>query len=235
MNLMLVNKRQEVENVQSFSFKIDPEINWKAGQFMRYIIDDPHPDERRNYRFFSISSAPFEKNITLTTRFAPLNGSSFKRDLRNLNIGDKIEATGPSGDFVVEDPDERSLSANKSYVFIAGGIGITPFRSITLDLDHKNQPVNITLLYANRTPDFIFKQELESVQKRHPEFKIEYFVDPVRIDEAAINSALSTLNSPLFYISGPEPMVEVFEDMVYKMGVPKKLVKRDYFPGYTTI
>ncbi len=226
MQLILVNKKTEVENVESFLFQADENISWKAGQFMRYVINDPKPDERRIYRFFTIAAAPFEKHLMVTTRFVPGDGSTFKKDLLNLRVGDSIEATGPSGDFVIEDPEQ-------SYVFIAGGIGITPFRSIILDLHQKGLPVNITLLYANRTADFIFKPELESVQKRHPELKIEYFVDPARIDEEVIRRQLSANSNAIFYISGPEPMVEAFEAMVYKLGVPKEMVKRDYFPGYT--
>ena len=181
MQLTLVNKKSVAENVDVFLFQPDLELDWKAGQFMRYIINDPTPDDRRTYRFFSISSAPFEKHLMLTTKFVPGDGSTFKKDLLNLKVGDSIEATGPGGDFILEDP-------SKSYVFIAGGIGITPFRAIIMDLDHKNLPVNITLMYANRNTDFIFKSELESVQSRHPEFKIEYFVDPQKIDEKVINS-----------------------------------------------
>lgn len=228
MRLKLILKKTEAENVTSFIFDIfdkDVQFVWKAGQFLHYKIPDKSPDERGEARFFSISSAPFEKNIMLTTKFVPDDGSSFKKDLQKLNIEDFIEATGPGGDFVVED-------SNKQYVFIAGGIGITPFRSILLDLDHKQQPLNITLLYANRTPDFVFKSELEQLLLKHPEFKIHYFIEPQKINEAIIRSTINDLRYTIYYISGPEPMVEAFEKMLYDMGIPKDNVKRDYFPGY---
>lgn len=228
MQLTLVKKFEDVPNVITFLFEADAPVTWKAGQFMRYILPDLAPDDRRTYRFFSISSAPHEKLIRITTRFVPDDGSTFKKDLKKLEIGSTLEATGPGGDFIVDDPD-------KKYVFIAGGIGITPFRAILVDLHARNKPINVTLLYANRTPDFIFKKELDEIAKAHPEFKIHYFVDPERIDEHAINSLIVNRKSLIFYVSGPEPMVEAFEKMLYGMGIPEDKVKRDYFPGYTSI
>ncbi|MBI3485474.1 FAD-dependent oxidoreductase [Candidatus Daviesbacteria bacterium] len=244
MKLTLVNKKPEVANVESFLFKPEIDLTWQAGQFFRYHLEDLNPDTRKTNRYFTIASAPFEKLIMITTRFVPGDGSTFKKDLLNLKIGDSLEASGPSGDFVVEDPSEQSSSSNKNFIFIAGGIGITPFRSIILDLNHNQKPINIKLLYANRTPDFIFKSELESVQKKHPEFKIEYYVDPLRIDEKAIQLAINNYkqslpfarakrNLPMIYVSGPEPMVEAFGETLTKMGVAKNQIKQDFFPGYT--
>ncbi len=228
MNLTLTKKKEEVSLVYSFFFSPENDLTWKAGQFLRYIIPDPNCDKRQNYRYFTIASSPFEKYVLLTTKFAPDDGSTFKKDLQALNVGDRIEATGPGGDFVIEDP-------SKNYCFIAGGIGITPFRSILLDLNFKKLPVNVTLLYANRTADFVFKSELEKLLQNHPGFKIHYFVDPQRIDEEAIRNATNDMAHTIFYVSGPEPMVEAFEAMLYKMGIDREKVKRDYFPGYTEL
>ncbi len=76
----------------------------------------------------------------LTTRFAP-KSSSFKKALKNLRRGDAVEAHDLEGDFVMDD-------SKKTFVFIAGGIGITPFRAILLDLDYNKKPLNVQLLYA---------------------------------------------------------------------------------------
>lgn len=234
MKLVLAQKKIEVENVSSFLFKPTQPLTWKAGQFLRYQVEDLQPDERSNRRFFTIASAPHEKLVMLTTKFVPNDGSSFKKDLLKMKISESVEVFGPSGDFIIPN-DSLVDDPSKEYIFIAGGIGITPFRSIILDLDQRKFPINITLLYANKTPDFIYKKEFEEVQKRHPEFKIKYFVDPQRIDEKAIQSLTSNFQAPTYYISGPEPMVEAFEKMLYELGVPKEQVKRDYFPGYTGI
>lgn len=228
MKLKLIEKKQIAPNTTSFIFKPEEAINWKAGQFFRYQLPDPSPDERGESRFFTISAAPFEKNICITTKFLPDDGSTFKRDLQKLNVGQEIEGFGPSGSFTLNYPEEE-------YVFIAGGIGITPFRSIILDLNHQGKPINILLLYANRDNNILFKGELEEIAKTHPEFKIHYFIGDNRIDEGALRKLIPDIKKPFFYISGPEPMVQSFEKMLAQMGAPQDHIRRDYFPGYQVI
>jgi ferredoxin-NADP reductase len=117
-------------------------------------------------------------------------------------------------------------------VFIAGGIGITPFRAILLDLDHNRKPLNIQLLYANRNNDFPYRKELEALQQRHPKFRIDYVVSPNRLDEKTIAKLVPDMNKPVFYVSGPEPMVESLDKTLKKLGISKKRIKNDFFPGY---
>jgi glycine betaine catabolism B len=228
MKLQLIDKKDDVQDIVSFFFKPEQKVEWKAGQYMRYHIDDPNSDDRGENRFFSISAAPFEQNLRVTTKFSPDGGSSFKKNLQKLNIGDFIDAHGPLGAFVIDE-------ANQEYVFIAGGIGITPFRSILMDLNNKNLPINVTLLYANRTEEVVFRAELESLKANNPNFKIAYFIGETKIDENAIRNDVPDLTKPYYYISGPEPMVQAFEKMLYGMGISEDHVKRDYFPGYTQI
>lgn len=241
MKLQFIEKFVNSPDIISFLFRPEGSLDFKPGQFLRYYIADPSPDERGENRFFSIASAPFEKNIKLTTKLDPKNGSTFKNDLQMLKVGEKVEATGPSGSFTIEDP-------NLKYVFIAGGIGITPFRSILLDLDHRGEKLNVTLIYASRTKDALFKKELENLSGKHPEFKIYFIVSeepvietqitnniktiPGRIDEVILKSLILNLKSLIYYISGPEPMVASFEEMLANLGVPKENIKRDSFPGY---
>lgn len=241
MKLQLIEKKQAAPNIISFYFRPDSPLIYKPGQFLRYRIPEAVPDARGENRFFSIASAPHEGPVQLTTRFAPDKGSTFKKDLRGLEIGQSVEATGPSGSFSMDDP-------NRNYVFIAGGIGITPFRAILLDLDHQGKPLNVTLLYANRTRSAVFKNEFEALAAKHPEFKIYYIISdepvtetpvsenikimPGKIDNYLIKSLIINLQSSIFYISGPEPMVLSFEEMLKQMGVLKENTKRDYFPGY---
>lgn len=225
MKLLLTGIKDESPNTKTFVFQPDQPVTWKAGQFIKYIIEDPNPDNRKTQRFFSISSAPYEKNIHLTTKFVPCDGSTFKKDLQKFKVGDTVDATIPEGDFILEGP-------SKEYAFIAGGIGITPLHSIIKDLDHSQKPVNITLLYANRTLEVVFKKDLEDIAKRHPEFKIHYVIDPQRIDEQLIKEKVPDFDKKIFYVSGPEPMVELFEKMLADMGIPEDNIKRDYFPGY---
>lgn len=224
MLLTLIEKRKETEDVTSFIFKPEIPFSWKPGQFLHYTLKHKNYDSRGPDRYFTIASAPFEKIVMITTRFAK-DGSSFKKALKDFNIGDTIEGVAPDGNFTLDNPNQES-------VFIAGGIGITPFRSILSNFAHKNIPVHITLLYANRTPDFVFKKELEDIAKHNPNFKIHYFVDPKRIDENAIKKTVANLRKKIFYVSGPEPMAESIDELLKSLSVSKNQIKNDFFPGY---
>ena len=178
MKLTLRATKQEVSDIFSFIFVPERPLRWQAGQYLHYILNHPKPDDRGVERYFSIASAPYEKQVMLTTRFAP-KGSSFKKVLKKLKPGDVIEVRDKGGDFVL---DHR----RKMFVFIAGGIGITPFRAILLDMDRNKKPLNVQLLYANRNDDFPYRKELEALKKHHPEFRIDYVVSPDRVDEKTI-------------------------------------------------
>ena len=224
MLLTLFDKKQEAKDVMSFKFKSDEPLNWKPGQYMFYTLPNKNPDNRGVTRYFTISSAPFEGFVMITTRIS-LPSSTFKKSLTEMKIGETIQVSGPDGDFVADDP-------NKNYVFIAGGIGITPFRSILLDLDHKKLPINVQLLYANRDADIVFKEELKSLISRNASFKINYFINPQRIDTSTIEQ-LNNINNRMFYVSGPEPFVESIEKILKGLGVKPLNIKLDFFPGYT--
>jgi ferredoxin-NADP reductase len=224
MKFTLSATKQEANDTFSFIFAPEQPLQWKAGQLLRYVLNYPNPDDRGAERFFSIASAPHEKHVMLTTRFAS-KSSSFKKALKNLTPGDAIEAHDLEGDFVVDD-------SKKKFVFIAGGIGITPFRAILLDLDYNKKPLNVQLLYANHDNDFPYRKELDALRGRHPEFRIDYVVSPNRIDEKSIQQLVPDIQKPMLYVSGPEPMVESMDETLKKIGVPEERIKNDFFPGY---
>jgi ferredoxin-NADP reductase len=214
MKFTLSATKQEANDTFSFIFAPEQPLQWKAGQLLRYVLNHPNPDDRGVERFFSIASAPHEKHVTLTTRFASKT-SSFKKALKNFRPGDAIEAHDLEGDFVVDD-------SKKTFVFIAGGIGITPFRAILLDLDYNKKPLNVQLLYANRDNDFPYRKELDALRGRHPEFR----------NEKSIPQLVPDIQKPMLYVSGPEPMVESMDETLKKIGVPEERIKNDFFPGY---
>jgi ferredoxin-NADP reductase len=224
MKFTLSATKQEANDTFSFIFAPEQPLQWKAGQLLRYELNHTNPDDRGVERFFSIASAPHEKHVMVTTRFAP-KSSSFKKALRKLRPGDAIEAHDLEGDFVVDD-------SEKTFVFIAGGIGITPFRAILLDLDHNKKPLNVQLLYANSDNDFPYRKELEALRTRRPEFRIDYVVSPNRLDEKSIAQLVPDIEKPMLYVSGPEPMVQSMDEILKKIGVPEKRIKNDFFPGY---
>lgn len=226
MKLKLDHKQNETNDVVSFFFTPEEPLEYKAGQYLVYEFPHSNPDDRGIERFFTNSAAPHEGQVRITTRFAGDTGSTFKAKLFQLQPGAEIEAKRVGGSFTVEDP-------TQDYVFIAGGIGITPFRSILVDLDHHQQPINVNLLYSNRDDDFVFKSEFDELAARNSNLKIQYFMDPQPIDEAAIRNAVPDITKSIFMISGPEPMVKHFNDLLVQMGVPPEHIKRDSFPGYT--
>lgn len=225
MKLKLASRKAESPGVESFIFEPGEPLVWKAGQFLHYVLNHATTDDRGSDRWFTIASAPYERHVMLTTRFASQRGSTFKNALKALKPGDSVEVSDLDGDFIVSDP-------KKEYVFIAGGIGITPFRAILKEAVHAGTPLRATLLYANRDHVAAYKEELEAMARQNPNFKIHYVFHPKRIDEQIFREFVPDLKTPLFYVSGPEPMVESVGKMLELIGVSKDRIKQDWFPGY---
>jgi Flavodoxin reductases (ferredoxin-NADPH reductases) family 1 len=201
---------------------------WQAGQYLHYTLRHDQEDDRGSERWFTIAAPPFERRPRITTRLAA-ESSSFKQALVRLPLGGVIEADGPEGDFVVDDPEH-------DYVFIAGGIGITPFRAILLQLDHDRVSIHAHLLYATHQGDEpVFRRELDGLSARHPAFRVEYVTGPHRIGKADIRAAGANLHDPFYYVAGPEPMVKHYEEMLTGMGIAKDRIKVDDFPGYEAV
>ncbi len=225
MRLTLIDRKPETAGVESFIFEPAEPLTWKAGQFLHYVLHHEPTDDRGSDRWFTVASAPFEKHVMITTRFTEEGGSTFKKTLRTLKLGDIIETSDTDGDFIVED-------LTREYVFIAGGIGITPFHSILKELDHAGARPKVTLLYANRDEHIPYQAEFEALVQKNPNLVIHYFTG-TRIDEQAVRSVVPDMRTPLFYVSGPEPMVESFGVILKGMGVPPENLKQDWFPGYS--
>lgn len=225
MRLKLIDKRSEAGDVVSHIFEPVEQMTWTAGQFLIYFLPHEKPDVRGKQRFFTISSSPYEKSIMLTTRVFVEQRSSFKQALEQLNPGDFVDVKGPDGDFILDEPTGQ-------YVFIAGGIGVTPYRSIIGQLDFEKKPINIELLYANKNEEFPFRMFFEEVKQRNSNFNIKYIVSPQHIDTKYIEENIKDYLNKIFYVSGPEPMVESLYEMLKGMGIKEENIKTDYFPGY---
>lgn len=223
MKMSLKDKKAEVEGVYSFIFEPREPLSWQPGQYLHYVLEHDNPDDRGMERWFTIASAPFENEVRITTRFDGERQSSFKQALLNMNPGDEIEADGPKGQFVLQEGEHH-------HVFIAGGIGITPYRSMIVQLAHDHQDKRIDLMYANRDDKFVYGEELKSLQASNPSFHILEFVDK-RIEEPDLHDFLQD-KSAIFYLSGPRSMVEAYEQLLADNGVAKTAVMTDYFPGY---
>jgi glycine betaine catabolism B len=226
MKAELIKKIRETENVYSFIFKPEKNISWKASQFIFYSIPHSNPDSRGVNRHFTISSAPWEKDIMLTSRFDFENGSSFKKALFGLEIGKRVEIYDISGDFFIND-------TKKNLVFIAGGIGITPYRSMLLDFVNRGITPGVTVLYGNKNKDIVFKETLDKLERESDWLKIKYVIEPDLIDAETVKNNIRDIYSSIYYISGPPVMVGKVKDMLVGMDIKKDNINVDYFPGYS--
>lgn len=226
MKLVLAQKEPIGGGVVSFVFDAPEGFTWKPGQYSHYTLPHSNPDDRDIRRWFTIAAPPYEGKPRITTRISREKGSSFKRALMDLKPGETIEAEAPEGDFVLDD-------LRKEYVLIAGGIGFTPFHSILMELAHQGELPKVTVLYGARDNEPTFHEELGVLAKKHPQLQVHYVIEPQRINEAIIKQYVRDIETPSFYISGPEPMVDAFDEMLLKMGVSKDNLHKDHFPGYT--
>lgn len=223
MKLKLIEKKEQAGDAVSFIFESKNQIDWRPGQFMHYTLDH-EADDRGVERWFTISNAPYEKNVAITTRILPREASTFKTALNKIPVGKEVEADGPKGKFI--------LDTNHDFtVFLAGGIGITPYRSMFLQAGHDKLSFSGVLLYANRNNDIVFQDELEAAATGIG-VEIEYYIGSHSLEIENILDAIPNLAKPFFYISGPEPMVEHYEKALLDMGFADDQIKRDFFPGY---
>ncbi len=234
-SMKLKEKRQLSPDIICFVFEATPKPVFTAGQFLEWTLPHPNSDDRSIRRWFTISSSPTEDEVLLTTRFAE-KGSTFKTTLHSLKIGDTITASGVEGDFVLPDDKSRPL------VFIAGGIGVTPFRSMVKYLLDSGEKRLITLFYAvNSEADLVYMDIFEQAVQTMDMKIIPIVSEPSaswkghrgRLDKKIIKDEVPELGSPLFYVSGPEPMVEAVEKILRSIGVERNQIQQDFFPGYT--
>ena len=142
--------------------------------------------------------------------------------MRGLRHGDTVEAGYPEGDFVISDPTEE-------FVFIAGGLGIAPFRAILVDLDHRDLPIHVSLIYVNPDEYFVYRDELEEVARRHPNFRIHYVKSPTGINEQVMREAVPVLERPTYYMSVPESMARSSEALLRSLGIAPSHIRNEYF------
>ncbi len=225
MKLRFKSQKQEVQGIRSFIFEPEEPLDWQPGQYMHYLLPHEDEDERGHERWFTNSAAPFENHVMISTRIDPQRSSSFKLALQALQPGDEIEGDGPEGDFTVE-------NTARNYIFVAGGIGITPFRSILAAAGHKGTQLKVNLLYANRDNNIAFKEELDKLAANNPNLKIEYIVNPNKIDKQLLKQRIDATQNPIVYVSGPKPMVLDFADQLSELGLSNDNIKIDDFPGY---
>lgn len=217
MKLTFVSKQQEATDVWTFVFDPVEPVVWEAGQSIRFEL--PRPTYGTDERRFTISSAPYEKQIKITTR---LSDSSFKKSLDALTPGQQVDAFNVEGTFVWGE-------AMQPRIFVAGGIGITPFHSLLQQRMHEKHPLNATLLYRSSMADAPFGGWLDDLQETRTDFAVQYYVQK-RITAQDV-AALPHWRDSLVYVSGPTQMVESLSTELLTLGLLEENLKRDLFTG----
>lgn len=209
-------------------------LNFKPGQYLEWTLGHKKPDNRGNRRYFTIASSPTENEIRLGLKFYP-KPSSFKETMLQMKPEDTIIASQLAGEFILPKNKEKKL------VFIAGGIGITPFRSMVKYLLDKQENRSIVIFYSNKTKDEIAYQEifqkaqplgintLYAITDENKPHEFPYYYG--RIDDSLIKKTVPDYAERMFYISGPHAMVAGISQTLRKIGIKSKNIKQDFFPG----
>ncbi len=234
--LILKEKIQTSKDTMDFLFARPRDFVYKSGQYMEWTLSHKNSDTRGNRRYFTLSSSPTEETLRIGVKFYD-KGSSFKKTLRQLTPKTPLLAGLLTGDFTLPKDTARKLT------FLAGGIGITPFRSMLQYLLDRNEKRDIIILYANKIQeDIVYKDVLDSVGKVLG-IKVVYTLTDEKennhwkglrgkVDEKMIQDTIPDYKERFFYLSGPKTMVDAYENVLHALHIPSSHIKVDFFPGY---
>jgi glycine betaine catabolism B len=256
---LLEKDKIEGTDVTSFKFskqndqggaedKKTPPLSHTAGQFAFFDIGGVYDDPKGPIRHFTISSSPTENFIMFSTR---VRDSPYKKRLSTLEEGSRVKVRGPEGQFVLHE------DYSKPAIFLSGGIGVTPFRSMIKYATDKQLPLKITMFDSNRDRDnILFKKEFDEWANINKNLKIIYTISEDqdrheqqqssstandwkgeygRIDKALILKYLdiNMLNNSIFYICGPPSMLKAMQALLQgDLEIPKERIKVEEFVGY---
>ena len=233
-----LGRRIEVaERTLAFHFEKPPGFAFRAGQYVDVTIaDPPETDAQGNRRAFSIASAPQEETLMIATR---MRDTAFKRVLGAMPIGAAVNVEGPFGNLTLHN------DAGRPAVLLAGGISITPFRSILVRAAVEKLPHRIVLVSSNRRPeDAPFLAELDELQRKNPNYtlvatmtemsrsRLPWAGERGPLDRAKLTRCLKGVASPVYYIAGPPAMVSGLLDVLHDSGVDDDDVRSEDFSGY---
>ncbi|GHO71086.1 hypothetical protein KSC_099780 [Ktedonobacter sp. SOSP1-52] len=234
--LRIKKKLKLAPNTIDFVFKPSQRLVFLPGQYMEFTLAHSHADSRGNRRYFTLASSPTEGEVHLGVRFYE-QGSSFKQAMAGIDGSAKLIGAQVAGDFTLPPQPQQKL------VFIAGGIGITPFRSMLKYLLDTQQRRDIILFYINKRTDEIVYKDVLSAAAAKLGVKIFYTLTDItavppnwpglvgRINEETLARAVPDFQERLFYLSGPPDMVRAQEHILKNMQVKSGHIKKDFFPG----
>lgn len=234
--LKLNRKVRLAPSVVDFMFKPSQTLAFVPGQYMEFTLEHPHPDSRGNRRYFTLASSPTEKVIRLGVRFYE-QSSTFKQAMYHMDGRTTLLAGQIAGDFTLP------LDPTRKLVFIAGGIGITPFRSMLKYLLDTRQRRDIVLFYVNKLANEIVYADVLNAAQAMLGVRTYYTLTDAtsvprswpgfvgRLNEQMIQRAVPDYQERTFYISGPPEMVRACEHLLKRLHVGREQIKKDFFPG----
>jgi ferredoxin-NADP reductase len=237
LEVRLKGRREIASGTTAFYFEKPEGFTYKAGQFGDFaLVDPPQTDAEGNTRGFSLASAPYEDGLMVATR---MRDTAFKRALKTIAIGTPLTLDAPYGSFTLHG--DASIPA----VFLSGGIGVTPVRSIVLQAARDKLPHKIVLFDSNRKPeDAAFLDELAKAQKENPHFTFvptmtgtdessaDWDGETGHITGDMLAKHVADLRLPIFYISGPRAMAAAMRKVLDEAGVRDDKIRTEEFSGY---
>jgi ferredoxin-NADP reductase len=236
MQAQIKEKREVAKGTLMVVFDLLGEkVDFTPGQyFWVTLLDPPYDDDKGPRRHITVVTSPNDRGVLgLATR---IRDSAFKRSLAELPVGAEVDVEQPKGDFLLPDDTEQD------YVFIAGGIGITVFRSMLRYIAEENLPHRVTLVYSNRDRESTaFLDELRELERAIPNLRLVLTMtddagwdgETRRIDADVLRDHLgSDLGSFTYLVAGPPGMVEAMEKTLAEAGVPDEQVRPERFSGY---
>ena len=234
----ILQRIEEVaDGTMAFHFEKPGGFVFKAGQFGDFTLINPaETDAEGNIRGFSLASAPYESDVMFATR---MRDTAFKRVLKTMEVGTEVSLDAPYGSFTLHN------NSRTPAVFLTGGIGVTPVRSIILQATHDNLPHKIFLFYSNRRPeDAAFLDQLMEAQKQNPNYTFVGTMTEMEkssrkwegetgyITKLVLLKYIGDLTVPIFYLAGPAAMVTAMRKTLNEAGVDDDNIRTEEFSGY---
>lgn len=233
----LTQKNVIAPDIMDFVFTPRRRIAFKPGQYMEWTLPHERPDNRGNRRYFTLASSPTEPNLRIGVKFYQ-EGSSYKEAMFAMDNHTLIAGGQLGGDFVL--PNDRF----QKLVFIAGGIGVTPYRSMIKYMLDSNEQRVVTLLYSEKNARELVYTDVFSEAQRSLGIKTIYTLTDLEavpanwrgktgfISAQMITTEILDYKERLFYISGSHSMVTAVQDILHDLGIAHHQIKTDFFPGY---
>ncbi len=233
--IKLLKKETVANGTMAFEWEKPVGFEYIPGQFCDItLVNPPQTDEEGNVRGFSFVTAPCEDNLKTATR---MRDTAFKRVLKDMPVGTTVKLDAPYGDFKLH------KTSTTPAVFLIGGIGITPVRSIVAQATHDKLPHSITLLYSNKTAaDAAFTADFAGLAARNKNFKFvpvygnatadEWAGERGLIDAKMLKRYVPDVAAPIYYLSGPAGMVKAMRQMLVEAGANEDNIRTEEFSGY---